>query len=105
SEEKRKKVVAWLTDVLQKQIYVSDEIVVPSGELFIEALPGSHPLLEDFKLRHRAVDVQQAQQQLMHSRIESLRYVKRLMDGDLSDPDVDKNIQISGSGNINVDTE
>ena len=34
----------------------SDEIVVPTGQLFIEALPGAHPLLEDFKLEHRRQD-------------------------------------------------
>ena len=26
-----------------------DEIVVPTDSLFIEALPGVHPILEDFK--------------------------------------------------------
>jgi hypothetical protein len=29
-----------------------NEIVVPTDSLFIEALPGAHPILEDFKLFH-----------------------------------------------------
>jgi hypothetical protein len=29
-------------------------VIVPSNSLYIEALPGTHPLLEDFKLMHRA---------------------------------------------------
>lgn len=106
SRDKRAEVVDWLTHVLKNQIYVSDEIVVPSGEMFIEALPGSHPLLEDFKLRHRAVDMEKARQGLTNSRIESIRRIKRLMDEDMSDPDVDKNIHISGSTDgVIVDTE
>src|SRR6185503_17168051 len=36
----------------------SDDIVtIPSGSLFIEALPAEHSLIEEFKARHRAVDV------------------------------------------------
>lgn len=104
-EGKRREIVVWLTKILQNQIFVSDEIVVPSGELFIEALPGSHPLLEDFKLQHRAVDLEKSSQDLVHSRIQSIRHVKRLMENELSDPNIDKNIQINGTANLNVDTE
>jgi hypothetical protein len=35
----------------------NDEVIVPTKSLYIEALPGAHPLIEDFKLFHRAVDV------------------------------------------------
>ena len=38
-----------------------EEIIVPTDSLFIEALPGVHPILEDFKLFHRVVDVKKAQ--------------------------------------------
>ena len=38
-----------------------EDIIVPTGSLFIEALPGKHPLLEDFKLMHRAIDVKKVQ--------------------------------------------
>ena len=105
-EGKRARVIEWLTDVLENQIFVSDEIVVPSGELFIEALPGSHPLLEDFKLRHRAVDMETATNQLRLNQIELLRRAMRLKEEDVSDPDVDRVIRVEGgSANINVDTE
>ena len=39
----------------------TDKIVVPTDSLFIEALPGVHPILEDFKLFHRIVDVKKVQ--------------------------------------------
>jgi hypothetical protein len=105
SEAERQRVVAWLTGVLENQIFVSDEIVVPSGELFIEALPGSHPLLEDFKLRHRAVDMEAAQQQLVHARIESLRHVKRLLGDELEDPNIDKLVKVTGATDVTIDTQ
>lgn len=95
-EDKRAFVVRWLTNVLDRQIFVSDEITVPSGQLFIEALPGAHPLLEDFKLRHRAVDLEKARQELINARVETIRKVKRLLSEDLSDPDIDKQIVIEG---------
>ena len=30
-------------------------MIVPTSSLYMEALPGAHPLLENFKLEHRAV--------------------------------------------------
>ena len=39
---------------------INDEVIVPTNSLCIEALPGAHPLLEDFKLAHRAIDVDRA---------------------------------------------
>jgi len=102
-QEAKDKVIKWMQGVLENP--VSDEIVIPSGELFVEALPGAHPLLEDFKLQHRAIDLEQARQALTHDRIDTLRRVKRIMDGDLSDPDVDKIIQVTGAENVNVDAE
>ena len=38
-----------------------DRVIVPTDSLYIEALVGTHPLLEDFKLIHRALDVKKVQ--------------------------------------------
>ncbi len=96
----------WLVEVLSAQKRISEEIIVPTGQLFIEALPGSTPLLEDFKLKHRAVDVRAAEVDLDLKLIEALRHTARLSQDDLSDPDVDKNIRIDGdSKNVIVDAE
>ncbi len=73
---------------------VSDEVVVSSGQLFIEALPGTHPLLEDFKLRHRAVDVQRAMNETDALGLENYRMAARLAEGDTSDPSVDRYIRV-----------
>ena len=41
-------------------------VIVPSDQLYIEALPGTHPILEDFKLIHRALDVKRVQAEVRH---------------------------------------
>ncbi len=80
----------------------SDEVIVPTGQLFIEALPGSHPLLEDFKLRHRLEDVHKVQAEVRHAELENLRLAARLVAGEREDPDIEKQIRIDGSANVAV---
>ncbi|PCJ36495.1 MAG: hypothetical protein COA75_06835 [Cellvibrionales bacterium] len=66
-----------------------DEIIVPTGSLYIEALPGSNALLEDFKLAHRALDVVQAQEEARQTTLDNIRRAARMLDDDFSDPDID----------------
>ena len=54
SVERATELTQWLLEVMANQANVSDELIVPTGQLYIEALPGAHPLLETFKLEHRA---------------------------------------------------
>jgi hypothetical protein len=80
----------------------SDDIIVPTGQLFIEALPGTHPLLEDFKLLHRLEDVRKVKAEVRHAELENLRLAARLIGGQekvelLEDPDVDKKIIVDGT--------
>ena len=72
----------------------------------IEALPGKHPVMEDFKLAHRALDVKKVQADVRSQELENLRRAARVLGGDLTDPRVDKNITITG-GNpaVAVDPE
>ena len=84
--------------LLQDPQRQGEEIIVPSDSLFIEALPGAHPLLEDFKLIHRAQDVKMAQLKVREGELENLRLAKRLLEGVLADPEVEKQIVISGDG-------
>jgi hypothetical protein len=79
-----------------------DEVVVPSDSLYVEALPGTHPNLEDFKLRHRAVDVRKARAEVRRIELENLRYAERVLAGDLGDPEIDKQVSIHGDGDGSV---
>lgn len=83
-----------------------EEIIVPTGELFIEALPGAHPLLEDFKLRHRAMDVEKVRSEVQRQQLENLRLAARLLEGELEDSEIDKKIVIQGdSRNLVVEAD
>src|SRR5262249_42598899 len=74
-----------------------EEIVVPTDSIYIEALPGSHPILEDFKLAHRAIDVKKAQAEVRALEFENLRAAARLLAGEREDPKIDKSVRITGS--------
>jgi hypothetical protein len=87
----------------------TDEIVVPTGQLFIEALPGSHPLLEDFKLMHRFEDLRKVRAEVRHAELENLRLATRISQGQtdatlLEDPDIEKKIVVQGEANLALGT-
>ena len=97
----RDKLKLELTDYLTKARRSTDEIIVPTGQLFIEALPGTHPLLEDFKLAHRVQDVRKVMAEVRHAELENLRLAARLAAMDkklLEDPDIERKVTIDGSG-------
>ncbi len=79
-----------------------EEIIVPTNNLYIEALPGSHPLLEGFKLKHRAVDVEKAKAEHRAMVLENIRAEARLLNLEFGDPQVDKFIQIKGNANTSI---
>lgn len=75
----------------------SELVVVPTGSAYIEALPGKHPILEDFKLVHRALDVKKVQAEVRTAELENVRLATRLLEGEREDPDIDKRIVIEGN--------
>jgi hypothetical protein len=110
------KQLAALKDELTKYLTVArrttDEIIVPTGQLFIEALTGTHPLLEDFKLLHRVEDVRKVKAEVRHAELENLRLAARLAAaesdaknlGMLEDPDIEKKIIIEGNASVQANT-
>ena len=85
-----------LRQLLTTPLRDNEEIIVPTGSLFIEALPGVHSLLEDFKLIHRSIDVKKAQADVRRAELENLRYASRLLSGEHDDPDIEKKIVVVG---------
>jgi hypothetical protein len=77
-------------------------VIVPSDQLYIEALPGTHPILEDFKLIHRALDVKKVQAEVRHAELENLRLAARLASGEYGDPDIEKKIIVETGNKNNV---
>jgi hypothetical protein len=80
----------------------SDRVVIPTTSLYIEALVGTHPLLEDFKLIHRALDVKKVQAEVRHAELENVRLAARALKGKDDDPDIDKKILIESNGQIAI---
>lgn len=72
----------------------AEEIVVPTGSLFIEALPASTSLMERFKTLHRAIDVKKVQADVRRIETETLRLVDRILHGEREDPDVERKIVV-----------
>jgi hypothetical protein len=75
-----------------------DLLVVPTDSLYIEALPGRYPILEDFKLMHRALDVKKVRAEVRHAELENIRLAARLMEQEWEDPDIEKRVIVSGNG-------
>jgi hypothetical protein len=85
----------WLEVLLADPLRNGEEITLPTDSLFIEILPGAHPLLEDFKLRHRELDVYKAAEDIRKARMETLRLASRLLNDEREDPDVEKKIVVA----------
>jgi len=79
-----------------------EEIIVPTDSLFIEALPGVHPILEDFKLYHRVLDVKKVQADVRAAELENVRAAARLLAGEREDPTIEKKIVIEGGTSVIV---
>ncbi|MCB0853798.1 MAG: hypothetical protein KDD63_16345, partial [Bacteroidetes bacterium] len=93
---------------LKKEIFGNGKenvVVVPSDLLFIAALPGTNPILEDFKLKHRGLDVLKAAAELEEHQIELIRRKARLLAQDYNDPDIDKNVMVNGASQVIIDAE
>jgi hypothetical protein len=74
----------------------NERVTIPSGSMFIEALPAEHSLIEDFKARHRAIDVKKVQAEVRRLEMENIRYAARILAGERDDPDVEKKIVVDG---------
>lgn len=94
-----------LKQLLMDSIRNGEEIVVPTDSLYIEALVGKHPLIEDFKLRHRALDVMKVKAEVRGVELENLRKAARLLAGERDDPDVDKRIEVRSSTPLVLPTD
>lgn len=95
----------WLELLLSDPLRNGDEVVVPTNSLFIEVLPGTHPLLENFKLRHRELDVYKAQEDVRRAGLEALRLASRLINAEREDPDIEKKIVVEGSVTPAIDVD
>ena len=104
SDADKKALKDYFAQRLTEERPASDKIIVPTGQLFIEALPGSHVLLEDFKLLHRIEDVRKVVAEVRHAELENLRLAARLVNNEREDPDIDRKIVVDGASSVTVGT-
>jgi hypothetical protein len=86
-----------LRKLLQRQVRENEEIVVGTGNLYIEALPGTHSIIEQFKVAHRYIDIKAAQESLRATGLDNVRRAQRILAGDLDDPDVSSRYVFEGT--------
>lgn len=86
-----------LIDRLSSPRRENELVIVPTNSLYIECLVGTHPLLEDFKLIHRALDVKKVQAEVRHAELENVRLAARALEGEREDPDIEKKIIVEGA--------
>lgn len=96
---------AWLEQILASPLRNGDEIVVPTGSLFIESLVDPNPLLEDFKLKHRELDVYKVQEEVRKAGLENVRLAARLVNNERDDPDIEKKIVVQGAVKPTIDVD
>jgi len=95
-----------LIDRLTSSRSESETVIVPTSSLYIECLVGTHPLLEDFKLIHRALDVKKVQAEVRHAELENIRLAARALRAEDEDPDIEKKIVIENARHdLVIDTE
>lgn len=95
----------WLEQILASPLRNGDEVVVPTGSLFIESLVDPNPILEDFKLKHRELDVFKVQEEVRRAGLENLRLAARLLHGERGDPDIEKKIVVQGGVDPTIDVD
>ena len=100
----RDEMLARINERLNSTRKERERVIVPTDSLFIEALPGKHPIMEDFKLAHRALDVKKVQADVRQAELENLRLAARLLANEYDDPNIDKQVVVRGdSGTVSVD--
>jgi hypothetical protein len=90
--------IEWLKKLMATPLRNGDEIVVPTGSLFIESLVDPNSIVEEFKLRHRELDVYKVQEDVRRAGLENLRFAARLLNNEREDPDIEKKIVVQGNG-------
>lgn len=98
-ESEKAKIIEILNEKQKSPRKEKERIVLPTSSVYIEALPGKHAILEDFKLVHRALDVKKVQAELRKMELENLRYASRLGKDLLGDPDFEKQVLINKADN------
>lgn len=91
-ERERPEILRLLKEKMSASRSESDWVIVPSGSIISKPFLESIPLLEDFKLFHRVLDVKKVQSEIRGAEIENLRRAARLLESEREDPYIHKSL-------------
>lgn len=83
----------------------AQEVVLPTGKLFMEALKGDQTLLEPFKLAHRGLDVLKVEEEVRAARVDTLRRAARIVGDqlDLDPAEVEKFVVVKSHADPSIE--
>ena len=93
-----------LTARLNDPGLAEEMIVLPMDAMFVEALTAKHPVLEDYKLKHRKHDLRKAEIDALIAESELGRRLEKLRSGDL-EAEPSKIVRVDGAASVNVDDD
>lgn len=105
-DDDRERLADMVVEAMVRWPDAEQEIVLPTGQLFMEALKGDHTLLEPFKLAHRGLDVLKVEEEVRAMRLDALRRAARIA-GDVLEVDpasVDKFVIVQGQPGAVIET-
>lgn len=99
TEDEERALIRLVRDRLTGPSIGQQTIILPTGQVYMEALKGEQVLLEEFKRAHRGMDVLKVQEEVREARLENLRRAARLSQTDpLLDPaEIDKLVVVQGT--------
>jgi hypothetical protein len=104
SDSERESLIRAVTEQLTNPASGTETVILPTGQLYMEALKGEQTLLEDFKLAHRGMDMLKVQEEVRAERLENLRRAARIVAEipNLDDPDVEKMVVVHGGRDLHL---
>jgi len=82
-----------------------EDVIIPTDSLYLEAMPGTRPVLENFKLAHRAIDVKKVESEVRKQELDNIRRAAKILKGELEDPDIEKQVMITGDKEVQTVTD
>src|SRR5690606_17348179 len=108
TDEERNRLAALILRAGMRNPGYESEVVLPTGQIFMEAIKGDQALLEDFKLAHRGMDVLKVEEEVRQARIDNIRRAQRigLAEPELEDPEIERVTVVRGaSAGIVIDPD
>ncbi|MBL7840573.1 MAG: hypothetical protein JNJ75_10565 [Cyclobacteriaceae bacterium] len=93
-ESEKTEVIEVINKRRSEPFHEKERIIIPTNSVYIEALPGKHPILEDYKLAQRALNVKKLQADVRNGELENIRLALRALGNQLEDPNIENQLSV-----------